>query len=106
VEAALPGRIGLRAELKGQRLPPEFLLFGEDASRVVISCDPARLPRIQQLSADFGLFAEVLGDTGGDRVEITIDGQQVVSASISELDESYEGALERALRSDIENVAQ
>ena len=106
VEAALPGRIGLNVQLTRQELPPEFVLFGEDASRVVVSCDPARLPRIQQLAGDFGLFADVLGETGGERVEITIDGKEAISASVSELNESYEGALERVLRSEIEIVAQ
>ena len=100
VEAALPGHIGVSARLAGQGLPPEFLLFGEDASRVVISCDPARLTRIQQLAADFELTADVIGETGGDRVEITIDGQAAVSASIADLNDSYEGALEKALRAE------
>jgi len=66
-----------------------------------LSCDPARLPRIQQLAEDFELFADVLGETGGDRVEIAVDDQPAVSASISELNESYEVALERALRTDL-----
>jgi phosphoribosylformylglycinamidine synthase len=72
-------------------------MFGEDASRVVISCDPIHLPRIQQVAEEYGVFADVLGETGSDRVEITVDGQLVISASVAELREAYEGALERAL---------
>jgi len=97
VEASLPQRVGATIRLQGQELPPEFMLFGEDASRVIVSCDPAVLSRIQQLVADFELQADVLGATGGNRVEITIDGQPAVSAGISELNDSYEGALVRAL---------
>ena len=100
VESALPGGVGCSVRMPDRELPPEFLLFGEDASRVVLSCDPVHLPRIQQVAADYGLFADVLGETGGDRVEIRIGGNVAISAGISELREAYEGALEKALRAE------
>jgi phosphoribosylformylglycinamidine synthase len=86
--------------LTGKEAAPEFLLFGEDASRVVLSCDPIQLPRIKQVAEEYGIFADVLGETGSDRVEISVDGQPVISASAAELREAYEGALERALRTE------
>jgi len=100
VESALPGGVGLSVRLPRQQVALEFLLFGEDASRVVLSCDPRHLPRIQQVAEEYGVFADVLGETGSDRVEITLDDQPVISASIAELREAYEGALERALRAE------
>jgi phosphoribosylformylglycinamidine synthase len=100
VESALPGGVGFSTRLPGQQLAPEFLLFGEDASRVVLSCDPIHLPRIKQVAEEYGVFADVLGETGSDRAEISVDGQAVISASVAELREAYEGALERALRTD------
>jgi phosphoribosylformylglycinamidine synthase len=101
VESALPGGVGLSVRLPGQHLAPEFLLFGEDASRVVLSCDPMHLTRIKQVAEEYGIFADVLGETGSDRVEISVDGQSVISAGIAELREAYEGALERALRTEV-----
>src|SRR6202048_4897195 len=100
VESALPGGVGFSVRLPGQQVAPEFLLFGEDASRVVLSCDPIQLPRIQQVAEEYGVFADVLGETGSDRVEIAVNGQPVISASVAELREAYEGALERALRTE------
>ncbi len=100
VEAALPGGVGLNVRMPRQQTALEFLLFGEDASRIVLSCDPAQLPRIQQVAEEYGVFADVLGETGLDRVEIGVDGQSVISASVAELREAYEGALERALRTE------
>jgi phosphoribosylformylglycinamidine (FGAM) synthase-like enzyme len=100
VESALPGGVGLSVELPKPQVALEFLLFGEDASRVVLSCDPIHLPRIQQLAEEYGVFADVLGETGSDRVEIAVDNQPVISASVAELREAYEGALERALRTE------
>jgi len=100
VESALPGGVGLSVRLPKQQVALEFLLFSEDASRVVLSCDPIHLPRIQQVAEEYGVFADVLGDTGSDRVEIMLDKEPVISASVQELREAYEGALERALRTE------
>ena len=100
VESALPGGVGLNVKLPRQELALEFLLFGEDASRVVVSCDPIHLPRIQQVAEEYEVIADVLGETGPDRVEIAVDGQLVISASVQELREAYEGALERVLRTE------
>ncbi len=98
VEAALPAGVGLSVKLPKQQLALEFPLFAEDASRVVLSCDPRHLPRIQQVAEEYGVFADVLGETGPDRVEIMVGEKNVISASVAELREAYEGALEGALR--------
>jgi len=100
VEAALPAGVGLSVRLSSQQVAPEFLLFAEDASRVVLSCDPRHLARIQQIAEEYGVFADVLGGTGSDRVEISVDGQPVISAGFAELREAYEGALEKVLRTE------
>jgi phosphoribosylformylglycinamidine synthase len=100
VECALGAGVGAKINLAGHELGSEYSLFGEDASRVIISCDPAKLARIQQVAADFEISADVLGETGGDQVEIEIAGQRVLSAGIEELRAAYEGALEKALTAD------
>ena len=100
VESALPSGVGLSVTFPKQKLALEFLLFGEDASRVVLSCDPVHLARIQQVAEEYGVSADVLGETVSDTVEIAVDGQPVISASVQELREAYEGALERALRTE------
>ncbi len=100
VESSLPAGVGLNVTLPKRKLALEFLLFGEDASRVLLSCDPVYLPRIQQVAEEYEIFADLLGETGSDRVEIAVGGQPVMSASVRELREAYEGALERALRSE------
>jgi phosphoribosylformylglycinamidine synthase len=105
VESALPGGVGLSVRLSRQQLAAEFLLFAEDASRVVLSCDPIHLPRIQQIAEEYGVSADVLGETGSDKVEITVDDQLVISARVEELREAYEGALERALRTELSSAA-
>ncbi len=92
--------VGFRVNLVSLGLPPEFVLFGEDASRIVISCDPTHLSAIQEVAEKYQLSAEEIGETVSELVEIRMDGRVVASAMVSELRDSYEGALEAALRAD------
>jgi phosphoribosylformylglycinamidine synthase II len=101
-ESAFAKSVGVRVNLASQGLPPEFVLFGEDASRIVISCDRSKLLRIQQVAKEYALSAEEIGETVSEQVEIKLDGRVVVAATVSELRDSYEGALEAALRTDSE----
>ena len=66
--------IGARVNLATSGLPAQFILFGEDATRIVVSCDPINLARIQQIAKNHGIAAEVIGETILDRVEISLDG--------------------------------
>jgi phosphoribosylformylglycinamidine synthase II len=99
VESTYEKGIGVRASLDS-RLPPEFVLFGEDASRVVLSCDASNLPRIKQVAVQYGLSADVIGETVPEELEIKLNGQVVVSAGVSELRDVYDNALEQALRTE------
>ena len=104
-EKALPKGVGARVNLASGGLFAEFALFGEDASRIVISCDPANVARIKEVAEKHGSAAEVIGETISERLEISLDGKVVISAPVSELSAAYEGALEAALRTDPELVA-
>jgi phosphoribosylformylglycinamidine synthase subunit PurL len=104
-EKTFPAGVGARVNLASGGLPAEFVLFGEDASRILLSCDPNSVDRIKQLATQFQINANVIGHTITDRLEISLDGQTVVSAAVSELNEIYESALESNLRTDPEMVA-
>jgi phosphoribosylformylglycinamidine synthase subunit PurL len=103
-EAGFQKGIGLQANLSSGGLPPEFVLFGEDASRIVISCDQRHVSDIKQLAAKYRLSSQQIGETVAGRFEISLDGQGVVSSSIDELRSSYEDALEKTLTADTELV--
>ncbi|HKI27274.1 MAG TPA: phosphoribosylformylglycinamidine synthase subunit PurL [Candidatus Sulfotelmatobacter sp.] len=104
-EKAFTNGVGARVDLASRGLPPEFVLFGEDASRIVLSCDPVNVIRIQQVAQEHGIAADTIGETGSDRLEISIDGQAVLATVVAELSQAYEAALGSALRSDPELVA-
>jgi phosphoribosylformylglycinamidine synthase len=99
-ESTFAKGVGLRVNLASLGLPPEFVLFGEDASRVVISCDRSKLSGIQQVAAKYRLSAEEIGETVSEQLEIMLDGRVVVSLTVSELRQAYEGALEAALQAE------
>ncbi len=101
-EKAFPKGIGARVNLASGGLPTEFVLFGEDASRIVVSCDPANVSRIKQVSENNGIAAELIGETIPDRLELSLDNQTVISASVGDLHGAYENALESGLRTDPE----
>ena len=104
-ESAFSNTVGAKVDLASEGLPAEFVLFGEDASRVVISCDRSRLSGIQQVAGKYGLSSDVIGETVAGELEIRIDGRLVVSATVGDLRDTYEKALEKALRTEPEAVA-
>jgi phosphoribosylformylglycinamidine synthase subunit PurL len=99
-EKAFAKNIGARVNLVSNGLPAEFVLFGEDASRIVLSCDPAKVARIQQVAEKFGIVADVIGETIPRRIEVSMDDSTLLSAEISDLNQAYESALQSTLRSD------
>jgi len=103
-EKAFARSIGVRVNLASDGLPAEFVLFGEDASRIIASCDPVQLARIQQVAEEHGITADVLGETIPERLEISLDETVIISAEVCELSDVFEGALEAALRTDPELV--
>jgi phosphoribosylformylglycinamidine synthase subunit PurL len=104
-EKAFAKGVGARVNLASNGLPAEFVLFGEDASRIMLSCDPRNVSRIQEIAEKHGIAADVLGETIPERLEVSLDGQVVVSAAVAELNQAYESALESNLRTDPELVA-
>ena len=101
-EAGFQEGVGARVELKSDDLPAEYVLFGEDASRVLVSCDQQLLSRIQQVAEKHGVAAEVIGETTEGNLEIVVDGRRVVSAPVSQLKSAWEGALAKALHTETE----
>jgi phosphoribosylformylglycinamidine synthase subunit PurL len=72
-------------------------LFGEAASRVVISCDPNRTADIEKLAIQHNLRVSRLGKTSAGTLEIRVDGEFAVQAPVSELKSAWASALEGAL---------
>ena len=94
--------IGAQVDLGSSDLVSEFVLFGEDASRILISCDPAHVERIQHIAVKYALSAEQIGSTIPDNLEIQVDGKVAAAAAVSELKQAWSTALENALHTEVE----
>jgi phosphoribosylformylglycinamidine synthase len=92
-EACLPLGIGAEVKVSAANLPAEIALFGEQSTRVVISCDPKHTQRIQQSAVQYRLSADVLGQTISESLKVFADGKMAVSAAVSDLRQIFESAL-------------
>jgi phosphoribosylformylglycinamidine synthase len=101
-ESGFRHEVGVGVKLTSGGLPPEYVLFGEEVSRIVISCDPQNLSRIQQIAVKYGVAAEPIGETAPKKFEISVDDAVVVSASVSDLKDVWQHALQRALHVETE----
>jgi phosphoribosylformylglycinamidine synthase len=104
-ESSFQQGVGAKITLPAHHLPVECVLFGEDASRVIVSCDPRNVDRIREYAAKHDIAADVVGETVAGQLTIAVDGKPVVSAKVADLRSAYEGALEQALHADPAGVA-
>jgi phosphoribosylformylglycinamidine synthase subunit PurL len=70
-------------------------LFGESASRVVVSVVPEELTRVIERAAAVGVPAKVVGQTGGNRLRIAVAGQVVIDESVDEAERVWSNAIEQ-----------
>jgi phosphoribosylformylglycinamidine synthase II len=91
-ESAIAGGVGFAASLPGD-LPPHVALFSESASRAVVSVEPGRAERLEELALALGVPFARIGETGGPRV--VLDG--LMESSVDELAGIYEEAIPRLL---------
>jgi phosphoribosylformylglycinamidine (FGAM) synthase-like enzyme len=103
-ESAFVNGTGAKIELASS-LFPEAILFGEGASRVLITCDPANTANIQKAALQWGVKADRIGTTIPEKLSISINGSMAVTASVVELKEVWATALQGALDADVPGPA-
>jgi phosphoribosylformylglycinamidine synthase subunit PurL len=100
-ESAFPKSVGAEIDLNSNGVFTEAVLFGEAASRVLISCDPNKASIIQQIAVKWGVRADRIGRTVPEQLVIRIDGKEAVSAKVSDLRQVWDTALVKALQADV-----
>jgi len=75
-------------------LRKDFVLFGEEPSRIVVSLAHEALPRLEAIARECGAPVVQLGAVGGDRLEI----QGAISAAVADLAAAWRDGLPRLLR--------
>ena len=98
VQAAFSKGIGATVDQDPSLLAhPLFGLFAEPASTVLLTAVPANVSAIEDLARQQNFFTARIGTTGGDRIQISVDREPFISATISELRKPWSHALESAL---------
>jgi phosphoribosylformylglycinamidine synthase len=85
-------------------LSPEALLYGEDAARVVVSCEAGALPRLLALAGEHGVPAQEIGSVRapGAALEIGLEGRGARFAwETRELRRIYHDAIPRRMRTEV-----
>jgi phosphoribosylformylglycinamidine synthase len=72
-------------------------LFGESASRAVVSVAAHRVGDLMALATQNAVPAAAIGLVGGNRVRVSIGGQPVVDDSLAELERIWTTALQRCV---------
>jgi phosphoribosylformylglycinamidine synthase len=70
-------------------------LFGESASRVVVSVGPKEVAAVMKLAAELGVPARRIGKTGGARLSVRVDGQDAIDCTVAEAERLWSTAIER-----------
>jgi phosphoribosylformylglycinamidine synthase subunit PurL len=77
------------------RLNTAAALFGESASRVVVSVEPDQVTAVLERAAAARVPARVIGETGGNRLRISVGGATAVDESIEVAERVWSTAIDR-----------
>ena len=75
-------------------LATESALFGESASRVIVSVEPAMLDALLARAAAAGVPARLIGRTGGTRIRISVDGVLAADVAVADAEQAWTTAIE------------
>src|SRR5947208_3143610 len=99
-EMCFPKEVGCRVALKSQ-LRADALLFGEDASRVIVSYRPDDSERVKAICSAAGAPFEDIGQVGG--TALIFEG--VLEAKVADLRETWSSSIPRMVGEGIHKAA-
>lgn len=95
-ESSFEREVGFEVSLDDD-IRTDFLLFGEDQSRIVISVSPEKVNEVLSFFEKNAVPAKVIGKVGGTKGIIKHKGKTVVELPVKEAKEIYETSLEKKL---------
>jgi phosphoribosylformylglycinamidine synthase subunit PurL len=101
-ESCFNAGLGVSADIAtGSEVPAAFrvnaALFGESASRVVVSVPNDRLQSLLDRAAALGVTAQAIGHVGGDRIQISVDGASTIDVPVAEAETAWTTSIERRM---------
>jgi phosphoribosylformylglycinamidine synthase subunit PurL len=90
------GGIGLDVDLPAvEGAGADAVLFGESASRVVVSVRPGERATLMQMAAEAGVPAQVIGVTGGTQLRMRVAGGSAIDCTVAEAEHVWSGTIGR-----------
>ncbi|MCD9186074.1 MAG: phosphoribosylformylglycinamidine synthase subunit PurL [Pyrinomonadaceae bacterium] len=86
---------GAEIELSNSDLAAESLLFGETPSRIIVTFSAENLEKIKEVVGDCPF--EIIGKVSAENLSFKINGEEKISASVSELETAWKTSLEKQL---------
>jgi len=101
-ECCFDSDLGVTADVRGvDDVPAPFrvnaTLFGESASRIVVSVSGERLQRLFDMARELNVPVERIGETAHDRIHLSVDGVLVVDVAARVAEEAWATAIERKM---------
>jgi phosphoribosylformylglycinamidine synthase len=88
--------IGETAVAAEPRLNLAAALFGESASRAIVSAAPDQVSAIMARAAALGVPAAVAGQTGGAAIRVSVGGAPAVDVAVADLERLWSTTIEKA----------
>ena len=80
---------------------PLFGLFAEPASTLLVTASANQIGEIEELADQYGYYAVRIGTTGGERLEINVYRQPMISAALESLRQPWAHALQATLHDEV-----
>ncbi len=101
-ECCFDGGLGVRADVASVgEVPLAFrvhaTLFGESASRIVVSATSDGLERLLAAARELNVPAQAIGTVGGDRITLAVDGETVVDVALAAAEDAWATCIERRM---------
>jgi phosphoribosylformylglycinamidine synthase len=87
--------VGGSIEIGGGSLREDAILFGESASRALVSASAANAATLLQLAAERAVPAQIVGRTGGSRITIASSGRTLIDCDVAAAYADWETGFER-----------
>jgi phosphoribosylformylglycinamidine synthase len=101
-QAAFPLSIGAVVEQDQSLMAhPLFGLFAEPASTLLVTADPGKISDIETLAGEYSFFVSRIGTTGGPKLEISVDREPFISASLTALRKPWAESLQATLHDEV-----
>ncbi|UOF92230.1 phosphoribosylformylglycinamidine synthase subunit PurL [Fodinisporobacter ferrooxydans] len=91
-EMAIQGKIGAEIDLQGA-LRDDVLLFSESPSRILVEVAPKDQEAFEAMLNRTNVVFCKLGTTGGDAVQISVNGSKRIAGQLEHLEQLWKGAI-------------